>query len=51
MKDVVCEVPSGRAVTPAPDPEPGQGEGRLPASGRDRLPGDGSACLRAAVAP
>jgi hypothetical protein len=49
MKAVVYEVPCGLAVTPAPDPGPG--EGRLLASGRGRLLRDGSACLRAEAAP
>jgi hypothetical protein len=51
MKAVVYEVSCGLAVTSAPDPEPGHGEGRPLVSGRDRLPRNGSACLKAAVEP
>jgi hypothetical protein len=51
MKAVVYEVPCGLAVTSAPDPEPGPGERRLLASGRDRLlGGSAAACPKTAVA-
>jgi hypothetical protein len=51
MKAVVYQVPGERAVAPVADPEPGLGEGRRPASGRDRRLRDGLACPKAALAP
>ena len=51
MKAVVCQVPCGRAVTPAPELESALGEGRLAAPGGERPLRGGPACSKAALAP